>query len=224
MTHGEHGWHVHLHAVLALDGPVSDEMLQSVGAGMFTRWARGLGKFGATAIQDKGGLHVRGFALNGETAEQLAEYVTKAAFEIASPITKDGRSGSRSPFAILADGLSTGLADDLELWGEYEQASHNRRQLTWSLGLRDWAGLRRERTDDEIAAVDLGGVTYLMLPGETWRAVRPVAAELLNAAEIGGLAGATRWLDSRKLAWFVPKADPRRAHLWSVDRHDRAGT
>ncbi|WP_181725774.1 hypothetical protein, partial [Nocardia gipuzkoensis] len=39
---------------------------------------------------------------------------------------KDARDGNRTPFAILADFGNTGLADDLELWWEYEAATANR--------------------------------------------------------------------------------------------------
>jgi hypothetical protein len=52
---------------------------------------------------------------------------------------------------VLADGLGTGLADDLEAWVEYEQGSRNRKQVTFSRGLRRRYRLAEEETDEEIA-------------------------------------------------------------------------
>jgi hypothetical protein len=37
---------------------------------------------------------------------------------------------------VLRDGLDTGLADDLEAWEQDERASHGRKQVTFSCGLR----------------------------------------------------------------------------------------
>lgn len=54
------------------------------------------------------------------------------------------------------------------LW-EWEEASHGRRQLTWSTGRRDlraFAGLGREATDEEIAAEELDGQDAVALPGD----------------------------------------------------------
>ena len=87
--------------------------------------------------------------------------------EITSPSTKEGRDGNRAPFAILRDALATGLAEDCELWLTWEKVSHNRRQLTWSRSLRDWAGLHVERTDEEIAQQDMHGDDQLIIPAES---------------------------------------------------------
>ena len=141
VTRGDHGWHVHLHCVLALIEPVSEEMLGELAVSMFHRWQRALRRRGFDAIAGSGGLDVRTLQLVGNTPETLGEYLVKAALEVASQATKNGRDGSRTPLQILADGLATGLADDLELWAEYEQASWGRRQMTWSRELRRWAGL-----------------------------------------------------------------------------------
>jgi hypothetical protein len=204
ITHGEAGWHIHVHAVIVMDGPVSAELFAELGAGMFRRWERALARRGYSAVAERGGLDTRMLQLTGRSIDAAADYISKAAFEVASPATKDGRNGNRSPFAILADGLATGLADDLELWWEYETASHDRRQLTWSRDLRNWAGLRGERSDEEIAAADQHGSTLLMLPGETWCQVRNSAHVLLGVAEAGGIAAAQAWLDRRGLSWFLP--------------------
>jgi hypothetical protein len=69
-----------------------------------------------------------------------------------------------------------------------EKVSHNRRQLTWSRTLREWAGLHVEHTDEEIAQQDMHGDDQLIIPSECWPAVRTELAELLDTAESGGAA------------------------------------
>jgi hypothetical protein len=91
---------------------------------------------------------------------------------------------------VLADGLATGLADDLEAWAEYEQGSHNRKQVTFSRGLRRRYRLAEEETDEEIAERDLGSDDLIALPPDTWSAIRDCAEQLLTAAEADGLIGA----------------------------------
>lgn len=203
-THGANGWHVHVHAVVVFDGPVSVDLAAELGGRMFARWARALGRRGLSAVEGRGGLDVREVAMTGDSLDRVAEYLAKITHEITSPSTKAGRYGNRSPFAVLRDALATGLADDCELWIEWEQASHGRKQLTWSRDLREWAGLHVERTDDEIVAEDLRGDDVLVIAPESWPAVRPHVADLLDAVEVGGLPAAQRWLSSRGLSWSTP--------------------
>jgi hypothetical protein len=154
VTHGAAGWHVHVHAVVALDMPTSPEMMHCLGDRMFERWERKLSKLGLSAVADKGGLDVRPVRMTADSIEAVADYISKVTHEITSPTTKEGRNGNRAPFAILRDFLETGNADDYDLWVVWEKTSHNRRQLTWSRDLRTWAGLHREKSDDEIAGED----------------------------------------------------------------------
>ncbi len=207
-THGEHGWHLHIHALVLFDGPVSFELAENLGMSMFARWERALTRKRLSAVADRGGLDVRMVRMSAESLDQVAEYVTKVAFEITSPSTKDGRYGNRAPFAVLRDALATGLADDCELWLEWEKASHDRRQLTWSQGLREWAKLGREQTDEEIVTEDEHGATVLYIAPESWPAVRDQVAELLDATETGGLLEACRWLTSRGIGYRLPKETP----------------
>ena len=137
--------------------------------------------------------------------------------KIPSPSTKEGRDGNRAPFAILRDALATGLAEDCELWLTWEKVSHNRRQLTWSRTLREWAGLHVEHTDEEIAQQDMHGDDQLIIPSECWPAVRTELAELLDTAESGGAAAARRWLESRGLHW-IAVARTQQRHAVSAKR------
>jgi hypothetical protein len=66
------------------------------------------------------------------------------------------------------------------------------------------ARLGREATDEEIVEADQHGDDALILPSETWEAVRDRVADLLDAAEVDGVAGAIDWLDRRGLRWIPP--------------------
>jgi hypothetical protein len=148
-------------------------------------------------------MDVRVVHMGDASLDRTANYLAKITSEITSPSTKEGRDGNRAPFAILRDALATGLAEDCELWLTWEKVSHNKRQLTWSRGLREWAGLHVEHTDEEIAQQDMHGDDQLIIPSECWPAVRTELAELLDTAESGGAAAARRWLESRGLHWIA---------------------
>lgn len=208
VTHGAAGWHVHVHAVVCFDGPVSIELAETLALGMGNRWQRALARRGFSAVLHRGGLDVREVRMAGDSIATVADYLSKITLELTSPSTKEGREGNRAPFAILRDALATGLAEDCELWLTWEQASHGRKQLTWSRDIRAWAGLHTERTDEEIVAEDMHGADVLVIPAESWPAVRAEVAGLLDAAEIGGLDAAQRWLTARGLAWSLPRGAP----------------
>jgi len=198
VTHGEHGWHVHVHALVAFDGPVSSDLARELGGAMFGRWERALVRRGLAApIEDRGGFDVRAVDLGTGSIDAVADYLGKITAEITGASGKDGRRGNRSPFAILRDALATGLADDVELWWQWEAASKGRKQVAWSRGFREWAGVGVERTDEEIAEDDLGGEDVLAIDAQDWPSVRAHVAELLDVAETGGVAGAHEWLRRR---------------------------
>jgi hypothetical protein len=211
-THGAHGWHVHVHALVAFDGPVSAELAHVLGEGWFDRWSRALVRKGLAApLEDRGGLDVRMVDMGVGSLDAMAEYLAKITAEITSSSAKDARNGNRSPFAILRDALATGLAEDCERWIEWEQASHNRRQITWSRGLREWAGLRRERSDDEIVEEDRHGEDFAVIHPEDWPRLRDdIGVErFLDVVELEGPAAACAWLDAHGIRWSVPKPAPR---------------
>jgi hypothetical protein len=200
VTHGENGWHVHLHVVMIFEGAQSPAMITTAAEDMWPAWEKGLASKGYTALRDHGGLDVR--VSTGEVAEGLAQYFTKQlALEATNGGNKIGRGKeSRSPFQIAWAIFADGDADSLDLWQEWERVSKGRKQLTWSNGLRELAGLAvQELTDEEVAEQELGDADELILPAETWAAMRHVQVELLLAAEAGGLRAAVAWLQKRNL-------------------------
>jgi len=199
----EHGWHVHYHLLLIFDGPVSVSSAASLADILYKRWSEALASQGLTASR-RHGVDVRLGRAGAQSMEVLAKYLAKMTFEVAGGRFKGGRKLSRTPFEILADGLATGRADDLELWLEWEAASKGCRQLVWSRGLKARVGVD-ELSDEEIAAANVGEETLLILPPRTWREVYPIAVELLEATEADGIAGAMMWLDDRGLVYEIPR-------------------
>ncbi len=211
VTHGENGWHVHLHVLLFFDGPVSREMVEPAVDGMFERWNDALHGAGFEASREHGiDIRFGTGALDG-----LGKYLSKLTYEAVGGRWKNGRKGGRTPFELLHDALEIGLASDFELWWEWEKASKGRRQLTWSRGLKKVAGID-DTTDEEIAAEDDDGDTVLVMPKRTWQQVEPHVEDLLAYTEQWGAEGAMRWLDSRGLRYRLPGDEPQSADLWDA--------
>ncbi len=202
-TYGdENGWHIHIHLLMIFKGAVSDSAMRYLTDELYKLWSRGLELRGFTASR-RHGVDVRRCRDTAQSFERVADYFNKMTFEMAGGRFKKGRKGGRTPFEVLADGLETGLADDLEIWLEWEQASKGRRQLVWSRGLKARSGIE-DLTDEEIAEAADEGETLLILPRRTWQAIRDFAVELLDATEAGGLAAAMIWLEDRELLYEVP--------------------
>jgi hypothetical protein len=136
------------------DTPVSQELLEELAGRWFARFERALVRRGFSALEFQGGLDVR--TVTADSSGVLGSYLAKLALEVTGGMSKSGRrTGSRTMWQVLADGLASGLADDLETWAEYEQGSHNRKQATFSHGLRRRYRLAEEETDEEITEKDL---------------------------------------------------------------------
>jgi len=208
VTRGDNGWHVHLHALMIWDDPVSIDQARYVGRRMWQRWNRALERRGFTSLRDLGGLDVRLASLKPGAAGGLHEYFVKLSHEIAGGYAKLARGRGRTPFQILADGLATGEAGDLNAWWEWEKASHGRRQIAWSTGLREWAGMDAEQSDEQVAAEEAGGDDMLFIEPASWRELRQdpdAVCDLLEAAEDGGYAAAMPWLRKRGLGYMIAK-------------------
>lgn len=200
-THGANGWHVHVHALMFVSGDVAEGSLGFLAESMYGRWALALVDRGLTSPVPEHGVDVRVVAAGDGGA--LGRYFSKnvftadkAGFEVAGGSNKKARNGNRTPFQILADVLEAGDADDLAIWWEWEEASHNRRQLTWSAGLRDFLALGDEVSDEEAAAEELGGEVVLMLSAPEFLVVRWYAEQLLHLIENQPLAVAKGWISS----------------------------
>lgn len=195
VTYGANGWHVHVHALVFLDSADVDR-LQRLFVGMFTRWSRSLVRSGLSAPTPVG-QDCR--LVDGVADAVLAEYLSKTTdrlpkdlgAEMTQTQSKTARTvhATRPPWDLLTDLFDHGDADAGDLWHEWEQGSANRKQLTWSQGLRDLLGLNREQDDEDVAAEDLGDHDLVIIPGHVWDddvVRRPhLIPQILDAAQHG---------------------------------------
>ena len=206
VTFGANGWHVHVHYLLFLEASTVPRELDALKRSMFTRWSSSLKALGLPAplirSQD---LRV----LDGPADEQLAEYFTKAVhsakrigLELTSSQSKTARGvhKTRSVWDFLDDVLDLGDADALERWHEWQQGSKGRRQLTWSKGLRERLGLRFEKSDEDVAAEELGSKAddLVIITAAGWRTVVTcrLRVQILESVYHQGFAGLRTLLDA----------------------------
>lgn len=224
-THGQNGWHPHLHVPMILKRTKNvAAVARKLGEAMFGRWQHGVQAAGFDSWRDSGGLDV---TVTHAAQKKLAEYLTKSADaasvvkagvgkkarELAREATMGHNKRSRSvkgrtPFQIAADAIATGDADDVALWSEWVEASTGRRQWGWSAGLRELAGLAAEAASDEdIAGEEIGteADTVLILPARSWWRVAERSWELLDVVEVGGGQALRDWLQARSIPWLEPE-------------------
>lgn len=184
-THGRHGWHPHLHALLfvrAVD-------IAQFAAWLSTAWPAAVAACGGSALavaQD----------LRYARSPDIADYLTKlggGSWTVGDELTKaNAKKGRESltPWDLLAL-ASVGCADSADLWREYAAATYRRNALVWSAGLRDLVGLAPEQSDDELAAEQIeDGVILALLALDQWRVVlaADARADLLLVAASGDSA------------------------------------
>lgn len=204
VTHGKHGWHVHIHSVVAYEGTEGDATALS--QRMYTRWESGLRRNGFDAVP--------GYGVDVEVSRgglgQLGAYLSKLGAdldglsrEVTGGSQKQGRGQNRTPFQIGRDAVDTGDADDIATWEEWCRTAPGHRALTWSKGFRDEFGLTDEETDEAVASEETGteADTILVMPSETWRCVRSTPWTILEIAEDRGAEGLGEWLSSQGLRW-----------------------
>lgn len=213
-THGGNGWHVHVHAAFFFEQVLDERQADDFGCLVFQPWRDALVRQGLEApLARSGGMDARVFAPG--TSSALGDYLAKAdydgeasraALELARGDLKSARAGNRTPFRILSDIVAYGLADDVDLWTEWEQVSQGRRGIVWSRGLRDLLALGREATDEEIAAEELGSAEddLVEIPAEGIRAMgrMHLHAAILDAAEADDSGAVLRaYLSARGVPW-----------------------
>jgi len=234
VTHGSSGWHAHIHALLIWDDPIGLAEARHVGDRMWRRWTRALQRCGFDSLRRSAdgkdlGVDVRMASLKPGHGSGLHEYFVKLSHEITGGQNKLAKGGGRTPFQILTDALANGEAADVHGWREWELASKGRRQIAWSKGLREWAGLGQEQSDEEIAAEELAAEDVLFLEPESWRELRDTperVCKLLEVTEDGGYPASMALLDQWSMGYLVakvyprPKPPPRDHEHWQL-RRDR---
>lgn len=186
------GWHPHIHALLFVSGSTSKDQVDDFAGRFYARWLAGLERHGFDALP----AGQRVVLIDQESkAEDLGTYLTKAGvktsdslgYEMTSTHSKSGRSIGRTQWELAAAAAGGGARDRM-LWTNFEQATHGRRQMGWSRGIRDLARLGTEQSDEEIAAEEVGtdADTLVNITPDGWRRVCSVpglAVTLLRVAE-----------------------------------------
>jgi hypothetical protein len=205
----EAGWHPHLHVLLYLGRKVGAEESLQLANDLYEVYRRGLEKSGYSCNYVRG-VHVELATTRRDADVVLGKYLTKIASEVTRQDKKMAKGGRFTPFDLLREAVDQGNLDCLDRWHEYEQATFGTKLLTWSgkrqgtPDIRTLAGLRRERTDQEITDDELGDPLALVIPAEAWRSVWWRRMELVEVAERGGPAAAVDWLTARGLNWHLP--------------------
>ena len=201
ITHGANGWHPHLHVLVFCRGDPGAEGLAALGIHFREKWHRAITRAGYRAPHEVHGVVIE----RCSSAAEAGAYIAKTqdgkspGNELARGDLKNGRGGHRTPFQILEDFRWTGDADDRSLWRTYERATKGHQAITWSKGLRKLLAVET-RTDEEIAAEEVGGVPVLLIDAAAWRQVTAcpgLPARLLDAAETGGAAAVLGELAAR---------------------------
>lgn len=180
VTHGQNGFHPHLHVLLFLEQDATNACVQ----GLFTPlWQDACTKAGLPRPSDAHGCRV-------DDGSYAAQYASKWGLEseLTKSHTKRGRNGSRTPWDFLRAflGQSEGWQQDAHLFRTYAEAFKGQRQLYWSNGLRALLALGEEATDEEVAAVQEDNARMLAeITDEQWRAILRTKSEaiVLDMAE-----------------------------------------
>jgi hypothetical protein len=184
-THGAAGWHPHYHVVVFTQASVGPRARAAAITQLRRRWAHCVRRVvGAEYVPTWRGVDLR--------VCKRDEYIAKLGLEIVSPTTKVARNGGLTPWQI-AQLAAAGDDRARGLWKAYVRAIKGSRQLTWSRGLRQAAGVEDERTDQQIvdgAGDDVDETQVASIPADIWEDVASKPGALyavIQAAESGGL-------------------------------------
>lgn len=243
VTHGDNGWHPHLHVMWIYengpdvrDVPQKDgedrrkwferataeskaafqEKLEELADAEFSIWERqvvkhGLGKplrdhYQLRMVSDAS-VEFSDYFAKGVYDPSVARSAKSMSYEMSGNMSKAGRSkGSRTPWQILEDMLSTGDADDLALWEEYELASKGKTALLWSNGLKALVGVG-DKSDEEVAEEEIGSEEDVLFAIGDWAEARTFGAGILNAVEKGGKQGGLDFCAGNNI-WVLEADDP----------------
>lgn len=178
---GAHGWHPHMHMILILEDDIDLTPMRDAWLGSL----RGVGLEGS------------GQGWDVRPADQTGRYIAKwgAAEELTLSGQKKGRRAGRTPAQLLAASCDEGDHAAGALWAEYAKVFHGRRQLVWSIGLKERVGLsevkdeeaakdQRQEDQEEIARANISHEAWRTAVASRWRDAR---GDVLQRAETVGV-------------------------------------
>ena len=210
------GWHPHLNVLWWHDRQLSPAEAAEMLAGITLLWRAAINAQGRY-LHPRHGVRVIPNATHRHTGEYVAKVQddwTLGAEMTRGDVKTPRRPGGRLPFTIVADHYRTGDLGDWRLWSEYSRGvlTGGERSIAivrHSPGLRAALGVRTSTdglSDEQLAAIEVGGQLLATIAQHVWRRLRMrrVAAEMLAAAEAGGLPGLNGWLAGHGLPLAVP--------------------
>ena len=199
ITYGFNGWHPHTHDIEFCEHEMSLADFAALSSVYYEYLNRFYSQNGFEGLSRQHGVRVEHVEFD---AAVLARYVTKlqegatirlhTAHELARADLKHGRAGSIMPIDIACGFFGTGDMDLLDLWHEYERETFGRSVIRFTKGLR--ARLlpkEAEQTDEELAALEVGGVDVVRFAGWFYRKIARVPGlegKVLTALDTGGFA------------------------------------
>jgi hypothetical protein len=192
VTHGVNGWHPHLHVLVYFDQDPGAEGLAALAIHIRGKWGQFIVKQGYRPPDARHGVVIDRCTSAVEAGAYIAKTQDGASpgNELARADLKRGRNGHRTPLEILEAFRWTGDLEEIKLWRDYEKATKGHQAITWSKGLHQLLATE-DRTDEEIAAEEVGGEVIALIDTDVWRQVVRVPglpALLLDEAERGGAA------------------------------------
>jgi hypothetical protein len=181
VTHGAHGWHPHLHALLFLETPLSAAERDAATTWLRERWRNCVERaIGSDFAPNDRGVDLR--------ESKRADYLAKFSFELVDPGTKCGRGKNRTPLQIATSAAKGRCPDDEALWIAYCAGMRGAKMLTWSKGLRAAVDLDVEKSDEQVVEREEQQEAEIVavIPAGVWDRARDhhgLPCSILEAAE-----------------------------------------
>ena len=227
LTHGGNGWHPHFHLLVFVKATTQADAIAKMER-LRAPWLASL---------EGRGRHGSGAAFRVDGASKAGDYVAKwgAAEEITlsnkkkgKTRTKDGKAfKGRTPFGLLADYAEQSDKQAGALFVEYFETVFGSRQLMWSPGLKERAGVGNvsdeQAAEEQAARAEQDKADQVLdefTPNE-WREVRHARAAILKFAEIFGRDGVRAVVQQARAQWASAPAAAKRVWNWEA-RADEA--
>lgn len=200
ITYGVSGWHPHSHDIEFLAHPLSLVDFAHLSSVYYEYLSRFYQRHGLPDLSRAYGVQIEQVTFGGQA---LAHYIAKlqeagatmqlsAAHELTRADLKPGRVSSLTPFDLACSFFETGDVSLLALWQEYEKETFGRSVIRCTQGLRARLLPREgEQTDEEVAALKVGGVDVVRFTGWFYRKLARVPGlegKILTALDTGGFA------------------------------------
>ncbi len=210
VTHGENGWHPHLHLLWLTARPLTASECRVLQRAFFVAFSASLVRRGWAKPSARRGVLVLPVSLV-RGADSISAYLSKVqdaygqpssvSKEMARGDLKTGRGKGRTPFE-LAESAVAGDPRDLGRWYEYERTMPGARAIEWSRHLKGRLGVLDVDDDQALDRENSTGPVLASLSPQDFRMCVRYGQEwlLLDLAEEGGASAVYAEVDRRRAA------------------------